>query len=180
MSGTTLRSCGYEYVCRQRIFCFAAAICRFWQRKPGGPPWTRNTAGEDRKGIAAARQRTFERSWMARWFWAATRMAGGRPLRLRQKIPAVADALVLFSYPLHVPDKPEKIRTEHFPQLRTPALFVHGTIDPFGTPEEMRKGLALIPARHELQLIEGAGHDLRKGAFDLEAVIAEITSLLIA
>ena len=44
----------------------------------------------------------------------------------------------------------------------------------------MRKGLALIPARHELQLIEGAGHDLRKGAFDIEAAVAEITSLLIA
>lgn len=93
---------------------------------------------------------------------------------------AVADALLLFSYPLHVPDKPEKLRTEHFPQLRTPALFVHGTKDPFGTPQEMRKGLALIPARHELQLVEGAGHDLRKGAFDLEAMVAEITGLLIA
>jgi hypothetical protein len=92
----------------------------------------------------------------------------------------VADALVLFSYPLHVPDKPAQLRTEHFPQLRTPALFVHGTKDPFGAPEEMRKAVALIPARHELQLIDGAGHDLRKSAFDLEAAVAEITSLLIA
>ena len=42
----------------------------------------------------------------------------------------------------------------------------------------MRKALALIPGRHEVQFIDGAGHDLRKGAFDLEAVVAEVIRLL--
>jgi predicted alpha/beta-hydrolase family hydrolase len=91
----------------------------------------------------------------------------------------VADALLLLSYPLHVPDKPAQLRTEHFPALRTPSLFVHGTKDPFGTPDEMRNALSLISARKELMLIDGAAHDLRKGAFDVEAVVAEITALLI-
>lgn len=150
----------------------------FRQRKPGGPP-TRNTAGEDRAGLrsAAAYLRTVVDGPLV---LGGHSYGGRQATMLAAEDATVADALVLFSYPLHVPDKPEQLRTEHFPRLRTPALFVHGTKDPFGTPEEMRKGLALIPARHELQLIEGAGHDLRKGAFDLEAVVAEITSLLIA
>lgn len=99
---------------------------------------------------------------------------------LASEDPEVADALLLLSYPLHVPGKPEQLRTEHFPRLRTPALFVSGTKDPFGTPAETRKALALIPGRHELQLVEGAGHDLRRPAFDLDTIVAEITSLLIA
>lgn len=90
----------------------------------------------------------------------------------------IADTLLLLSYPLHVPDKPDQLRTEHFPNLRTPSFFVHGARDPFGTPDEMRKALALIPGRHELQLVEGAGHDLRRPAFDLDAVVAEVIRLL--
>jgi predicted alpha/beta-hydrolase family hydrolase len=104
---------------------------------------------------------------------------GGRQATmLAAEDPAVADALLLLSYPLHVPDKPEQMRTEHFPRLRTPALFVHGTKDPFGTPAEMRKALATIPARYEVQFVEGAGHDLRKGAFDTEAAVADVIRLL--
>jgi hypothetical protein len=53
------------------------------------------------------------------------------------------------------------MRTAHFPDLRTPALFVHGSRDPFGGIEEMRAALALIPARVDLVAIEGAGHDLK-------------------
>jgi predicted alpha/beta-hydrolase family hydrolase len=97
---------------------------------------------------------------------------------LASEEPGVADALLLLSYPLHIPDKPEQLRTEHFPRLRTPALFIHGTKDPFGTPDEMRKALALIPGRHELQLVAGAGHDLRRPALDLDAVVAETIRLL--
>ena len=43
-----------------------------------------------------------------------------------------------------------------------------------GTPDEIRKALTLIPGRHDLQLIEGAGHDLKRPAFDLDAVVAEV------
>ena len=91
---------------------------------------------------------------------------------------SVADALLLLSYPLHVPDKPSQLRTAHFPELRTPALFVSGTKDPFGTPEEFRKELAVIPGPHELQLVEGAGHDLKRSTFDVELVVADTVRLL--
>jgi uncharacterized protein len=70
------------------------------------------------------------------------------------------EALLLLSYPLHPPKRPTELRTVHFPDLRTPALFVHGTRDGFGSIEEMTAALKLIPARTEMLLIEGAGHEL--------------------
>jgi predicted alpha/beta-hydrolase family hydrolase len=72
----------------------------------------------------------------------------------------LADALLLLSYPLHPPRKPEQLRTGHFSQLRTPALFVHGTRDPFGSIEEMRQALRAIPAVHKLVEAEKLGHEL--------------------
>jgi hypothetical protein len=78
--------------------------------------------------------------------------------------PGLADGLLLLSYPLHPPKKPDQPRTVFFPAWRTPALFVHGTRDPFGSLEELRAAIALIPARVDLLAVEGAGHDLRGAA----------------
>jgi predicted alpha/beta-hydrolase family hydrolase len=69
-------------------------------------------------------------------------------------------ALLLLSYPLHPPRKPEQQRTQHLPDLRTPALFVSGTRDPFGSIAELQQALKMVPARTRLVPIEGAGHDL--------------------
>jgi predicted alpha/beta-hydrolase family hydrolase len=80
--------------------------------------------------------------------------------------PSVAHALLLLSYPLHPPEKPQQMRTAHLPQLRVPALFVHGSRDPFGSLEEMQAALGLISAPAELLAIEGAGHDLSRGGYD--------------
>jgi uncharacterized protein len=74
--------------------------------------------------------------------------------------PGLVEGLVLFSYPLHPPRKPDQLRIQHLPKLETPALFVHGTRDPFGSPEKMESAIGLIPAKTRLLLIEGAGHDL--------------------
>ena len=76
----------------------------------------------------------------------------------------MADALLLLSYPLHPPRKAEQLRTQHFPQLQTPSLFIHGTRDPFGSIEEMTAALAAIPARHQLIAIEKVGHELGAAA----------------
>jgi predicted alpha/beta-hydrolase family hydrolase len=72
----------------------------------------------------------------------------------------LAAGLLLLSYPLHPPRRPEQQRTQHLPDLRTPALFVHGTRDPWGSIAELEHALKMIPARTELMPIEGAGHDL--------------------
>jgi predicted alpha/beta-hydrolase family hydrolase len=71
---------------------------------------------------------------------------------------SVARALLLLSYPLHPPRKPDQMRTAHFACLTTPSLFVSGTRDPFGTPEQLR---AALPDQGELLLIAGAGHELK-------------------
>jgi predicted alpha/beta-hydrolase family hydrolase len=86
---------------------------------------------------------------------------GGRQASLlAAEEPTLASALVLLAYPLHPPGRPGELRTAHFPRLRTPALFVHGTTDPFGSVAELRSALAGIPAPTALHLEPGVGHDL--------------------
>jgi hypothetical protein len=74
--------------------------------------------------------------------------------------PGLVDQLLLLSYPLHPPQRPSELRTEHFPRLEIPAMFVHGTRDGFGSIEELVAALTLIPARTELLPVAGAGHEL--------------------
>jgi len=74
--------------------------------------------------------------------------------------PDLVAGLLLLSYPLHPPRKPEQLRTQHLPSLRTPSLFVHGTRDPFGSIAELEQALKMIPARTKLVAVEGVGHDL--------------------
>jgi hypothetical protein len=74
--------------------------------------------------------------------------------------PGLVERLLLLSYPLHPPRRPDELRTAHFPRLNTPALFVHGTSDGFGTVAEMEAALKLIRARSELLPVAAAGHEL--------------------
>ncbi len=59
--------------------------------------------------------------------------------------PLPVAGLALVSYPLHPPGKPERLRIEHLPRLGVPCLFVHGTRDPFGTPDELTTAAVAIP-----------------------------------
>ena len=74
--------------------------------------------------------------------------------------PEIVDGLLLLSYPLHPPRKPEQQRTQHLPDLRTPTLLVSGTRDPFGSIEELKRAIKMIPGKTRLLAIEGGGHDL--------------------
>jgi predicted alpha/beta-hydrolase family hydrolase len=74
--------------------------------------------------------------------------------------PGLVDGLLLLSYPLHPPKKSEQSRTAHLPNLRTPALFVHGSRDSMGMIGEMRRAVNLIHAQTELVIVQGAGHGL--------------------
>ena len=67
--------------------------------------------------------------------------------------------LVCLGYPFHPPGRPDQLRTRHLETLRTPALIVQGTRDPFGTREEV-EGYALSSAISLLWLEDG-DHDLR-------------------
>lgn len=94
---------------------------------------------------------------------------GGQSYGGRQSTMMVADnpglvaGMLLLSYPLHAPSKPQQPRTQHLPKLQAPALFVHGTRDPFGSIQEMETALKLIPAKTRLLPVESAGHDLGFG-----------------
>jgi hypothetical protein len=97
--------------------------------------------------------------------------------------PNLVSALLLLSYPLHPPRKPEQQRTQHLPDLRTPTLFVSGTRDPFGTIAELEQALKMIPAKTKLVSIEGAGHDLgfkgkMKKAVLPELILSELAEFL--
>jgi len=143
---------------------FAALRCDlpYRQRRPKGPPSPAG-APQDREGLrraAAALREAVQ----------APLLLGGQSYGGRQATlvcaddPQLAAGLLLTSYPLHPPGKPERPRTDHFPKLQTPALFVHGTKDPFGSIEELRDALRKIPAPSRLIEIEDAGHGLaRKG-----------------
>jgi hypothetical protein len=74
--------------------------------------------------------------------------------------PTLAAALLLLSYPLHPPQRPAELRTKHFPDLKTAALFVHGTRDGFGSISEMEEAIGIIPAKTGLLAMPNAGHEL--------------------
>ena len=100
---------------------------------------------------------------------------GGRSMGGRMCSMAVAEglparALVCIGYPLHPPGQPEKLRIVHLPAITIPCLFVSGTRDAFGTPEELRAHTNVIPGPVTHHWIEGAGHDL-KGRNDVVASI---------
>lgn len=108
---------------------------------------------------------------------------GGRSMGGRMCSMAVAEGLpaaglVLISYPLHPPGRPEKARTEHLPALDVPCLFVSGTRDAFGTPAELETATKVIPGEVSHVWIEGGDHGLRrKDAEVAEAVRAWVTNL---
>jgi len=125
--------------------------------KPPGP----SSGARDREGVLAAIEKA--RSIVHGRVIAGGHSYGGRQTTMMAaEHPGAADGLLLLSYPLHPPKKPDQKRTAHFPELRTPALFVHGTSDPFGSIEELREATALIPAHTDLLPVEGAAHDLKR------------------
>jgi len=71
--------------------------------------------------------------------------------------------LVLISYPLHPPGKPDRLRVEHLPGIAVPTLFISGAKDTFGTPDEIRQWTATMPRKAKVQhlFVDGKGHDLK-------------------
>lgn len=141
----------------------------FRQKRGRGSPHPSGAAADReglREAVTAMRARVD-----GRVFFGGQSYGGRQATMLAAEHPELADGLLLFSYPLHPPGKPDQLRTAHFPSLRTRAVFVHGTKDPFGSLEEMQKALPLIPAPTVLIDVPKAGHDLARGKFDFAPVI---------
>jgi len=114
---------------------------------------------------------------------ASTRIAagrlvlGGRSYGGRMCSMAVAEGLpaaglVLLSYPLHPPGKPENLRTEHFGQLDLPCLFVSGEKDPFGSPADFADAVTAIPGPVTQVWLPG-GHDPKNKDAEIVAAVRD-------
>ena len=96
--------------------------------------------------------------------------------------PLPALGLVLLGYPLHPPGKPETLRTEHFPRIRIPCLFVSGTRDAFGTPDELQRHAQKINGAVEWHWIETADHGfkpLKSSGLTVDAALAAAAAAVV-
>lgn len=129
----------------------------FRRRRPKGPPSGSSSA--DLAGVAEAIA-------VAGTLGSGPVIAGGHSYggRLTSMVtagnPGLLAALTLFSYPLHPPGRAERLRTGHFPAITVPAVFTHGSSDPFGSLAELQQAIAVIPAPTALVEVSGARHDL--------------------
>ncbi len=144
----------------------------FRQRRRTGPPHP-SKSEEDRYSLIQAA--SFMRTYASRVIVGGHSYGGRQATIAASENRTIADHLLLFSYPLHPPEKPAQLRTAHFPKLKIASTFVHGSSDSFGTPEEMAEAIKLIPAETKLAIVQSAGHDLKKGGFDLFSLTGEIS-----
>ena len=152
----------------------------FRQRRMHGPPMGKADF-IDRDGLRAAAL-ALRKLVPGRVFLGGHSYGGRQASMLMAEDSLVAAGLLLLAYPLHVPktlyrfrrgpdgkliqelrypENPLRMRTAHFPALRVPTLFVHGTKDRFGTVEELQAALPLIPAATRLLVVENALHELK-------------------
>jgi hypothetical protein len=146
------------------------------RRRATGPP--SGSAAADQAGIVAAITLACS---IIDSFGGGPVIAGGHSYGGRLTSMAVAEAdgrhdittLTLFSYPLHPPGKPDRLRTEHFGAITVPTVFTHGTADPFGSIAELRGAARLITAPTEIVEITGARHDLASKTLDVPALAVD-------
>lgn len=161
-----------------RSFCDAGyTVLRcdlpYRQARPYGPPGP-GDAARDRAGLknAVAAIKKFAPD---RIFLCGHSYGGRQASMLCAEMPDLAPGLLLLSYPLHPPRKPEQLRTQHFTDLQTPTLFISGTRDPFGSVSEFEQALKSIPGKTMFISVEGAGHDLGfKGKARREGLPAQV------
>jgi predicted alpha/beta-hydrolase family hydrolase len=132
------------------------------QDRPYGPPGP-GDAKRDRAGLKNAIEAL--KTLATGRIYLGGHSYGGRQSSMlcaeqTERAPELAAGLLLLSYPLHPPHKPDQLRTQHLFNLRTPTLFVQGTRDPFGSIAELEQALKLIPGKKKLLPVDGAGHDL--------------------
>ena len=147
------------------------------RRRPKGPP--SGSAATDQAGVVEAIE-------LVSAAVDGPVVAGGHSYGGRMTSMVVAegtarvDVLTLFSYPLHPPGKPARLRTDHLPRIAAPTVFTHGTSDPFGAIDELRAAAALIPASTEVVEVTGARHDLGSKALDVPVLAVDAALRLLS
>jgi len=97
------------------------------------------------------------------------RSFGGRACSVAAAEGLAVGGLLLLSYPLHPPGKPDKLRVDHFGDIAIPTWFISGEKDPFGTPAEFEQHVAAIPGETTLEWV-GGGHS-PKNAQERQVVV---------
>ena len=120
-------------------------VLSFREEKPTGPPFP-GKAERDRVGLRNA-VAALRKTVTSRIFLGGHSYGGRQTTMLCAEEPELVAGLLLLSYPLHPPRKPEQLRIKHLPNLRTPSLFVHGTRHTFGSVKELTKAVQLMPAK---------------------------------
>lgn len=151
------------------------------QKRPGGPP-SPSGAAMDRKGLERAAASL--RDEISGPIYLGGSSYGGRQASmLAAENPDGAAGLLMLSYPLHPPGKPESLRTDHFGGIKAPVLFAHGSKDVFGSEEGMRAAMRMLKAPTELELFAGATHGLaqkRDAAAKVRAIAEKIVRRFLA
>jgi predicted alpha/beta-hydrolase family hydrolase len=150
----------------------------FRQNRSFGPPRP-GVAERDREGLRDA-VAAIRKLGCPRIFLGGHSYGGRQATMLCAEERDLVAGLLLLSYPLHPPRKPAQLRVQHLPELHIPALFVHGTRDPFGSVEEMEAAVKMIPAKTQLLAVDGAGHDLGfKGKAVRDGLAGEVVSAFV-
>ena len=126
------------------------------RRAPDKPPVLVEAVREAAAGLAAAHGVAPGRIAMG------GRSMGGRICSMAAAAGLPCLALVLVSYPLHPPGRPDRLRVDHFPALTVPCLFVSGTRDAFATPAELEGHTTTIPGPVSHVWLDGGDHGLRR------------------
>jgi predicted alpha/beta-hydrolase family hydrolase len=150
--GTALSQSGYSLL---RI------DLAYRQLRPSGPPRP-GDAAKDRETIVQAATR-MRNEICDRVILGGHSYGGRQASMVAAEHPEALNGLLLTSYPLHPPGKPSQLRTTHFPKIEVPCIFVQGDNDPFGSVEEVRSATRAIPGGVCITVVEGAGHDLKRG-----------------
>ena len=116
--------------------------------------------------------------------------SGGKSMggRIASQVAAGEDAaavsgLIFLGYPLHPPGQPQRLRAAHLAKIRAPMLFIQGSRDPFGKPDELRPILDRLPASVTLHVVQGGDHSLappKKGHSSTEQLEAEVQDTIVA
>ena len=96
--------------------------------------------------------------------------------------PLPALGLALLGYPLHPPGRPETLRVEHFARLCVPVLFVSGTRDSFGTPDELKVNASSIKGPVNFHWIETADHGfkpLKASGVSANDVLTDVATVVV-
>lgn len=101
------------------------------------------------------------------------RSMGGRMCSLAVAGGLPAAGLVLVSYPLHPPGRPDDLRAAHFANIAVPCLFVSGTRDAFATPEELEAATAAVAGPVTHVWLEGGDHGLRGRDAEVAAAVTD-------